>query len=47
MRQAIKLGTAVVLVIGLLSVWFEDPTRLATALGLVTAGLAFRDAAGH
>ena len=26
---------------GLVSVWFDDPTRLTTALGLVTAGLAF------
>ena len=40
-RQAVKLGGAVVLILGLLSVWFEDPTRLTTALGLVTAGLAF------
>ena len=29
------------LILGLLSIWFEDPTRLTTALGLVTAGLAF------
>ena len=27
--------------LGLVSIWFDDPTRLATALGLVTAGLAF------
>lgn len=40
-RQAIKLSTAVLILLGLLSIWFEDPTRLATALGLVTAGLAF------
>jgi len=40
-RQAIKLSTAVLMILGLLSIWFEDPTRLATALGLVTAGLAF------
>ena len=40
-RQAISLGTTLLLVLGLLSVWFDDPTRLATALGLVTAGLAF------
>jgi small-conductance mechanosensitive channel len=26
---------------GLVSIWFDDPTRLTTALGLVTAGLAF------
>lgn len=25
----------------MVSIWFDDPTRLATALGLVTAGLAF------
>lgn len=40
-RQAIKLATAVLMILGLLSIWFEDPARLATALGLVTAGLAF------
>jgi small-conductance mechanosensitive channel len=40
-RQAIRLATAVLLSLGLISVWFDDPTRLATALGLVTAGLAF------
>ncbi len=40
-RQAVNLGTAVVLVLGFVSIWFDDPTRLATALGLVTAGLAF------
>ena len=41
MRQAIALGTTLLLVLGALSIWFNDPTRLATALGLVTAGLAF------
>ncbi len=40
-RQAIHLVTAVLLLMGLVSVWFDDPTRLTTALGLVTAGLAF------
>ena len=40
-RQAIQVFSAVVLVVGLVSIWFDDPTRLATALGLVTAGLAF------
>lgn len=40
-RQAINIGTTLLLVLGLLSIWFDDPTRLATALGLVTAGLAF------
>ncbi len=40
-RQVVMLGSAFVLLLGLLSIWFDDPTRLATALGLVTAGLAF------
>ncbi len=40
-QQAIGLTTALVLIAGFLSIWFDDPLRLATALGLVTAGLAF------
>lgn len=40
-RQAIRLLTAVVLIVGLISIWFDQPSRLATAAGLVTAGLAF------
>jgi small-conductance mechanosensitive channel len=39
-RQAIRVAMTVVLVVGLASIWFDDPTRLATGLGLVTAGLA-------
>ncbi|WP_174298128.1 mechanosensitive ion channel family protein [Sphingomonas bacterium] len=41
MRQAISLLATILLPLGLLSIWFSDPTRLATALGLVSAGLAF------
>lgn len=40
-RQVVRLFAALLLILGLLSIWFDDPTRLATALGLVTAGLAF------
>ena len=40
-RQGIQLSAAVILLLGLVSIWFDDPTRLTTALGLVTAGLAF------
>jgi small-conductance mechanosensitive channel len=40
-RQGIHLFTAVVLVMGILSIWFDDPTRMTTFLGLITAGLAF------
>jgi small-conductance mechanosensitive channel len=41
MRQAVGLFIAGLLLAGMASIWFDDPTRLATALGLVTAGLAF------
>ncbi len=40
-HQGIRLATAVVLILGIVSIWFDNPARLATALGLVTAGLAF------
>ncbi len=40
-RQGINLAVAVLLLLGFLSIWFDDPERLATGLGLVTAGLAF------
>ena len=40
-RQAISLLSAAVLLIGLASIWFDDPSRLATVLGMVTAGVAF------
>jgi len=39
--QTLNLVAALVIVLGLLSIWFDDPTRLATALGLFSAGLAF------
>lgn len=40
-RQGISIIAALFLVVGIISIWFDDPTRLTTALGLVTAGLAF------
>jgi small-conductance mechanosensitive channel len=40
-RQAVNIGVALLFFLGVLSVWFDDPTRLATGIGLVTAGLAF------
>jgi len=39
--QIVRLLTASVLLLGLLSIWFDDPTRLATAAGLASAGVAF------
>lgn len=40
-RQGVNLGLTLTIFIGVCSIWFDDPTRLTTALGLVTAGLAF------
>lgn len=40
-RQGINIFTSVITVLGVLGIWFDNPTRLTTALGLVTAGLAF------
>ncbi len=40
-RQGIQLFLALTLIVGILSIWFDDPRRLTTGLGLVTAGLAF------
>lgn len=40
-RQGISLITFLLAVIGFLSIWFDNPTRLATGLGLFSAGLAF------
>lgn len=40
-RQGVRLAMAVIMLLGLVSIWFDDPTRLTTAIGLVTAGLAF------
>jgi small-conductance mechanosensitive channel len=40
-RQALSIATAALLLLSLLSIWFDDPARLATGVGLVSAGLAF------
>src|SRR3954467_419496 len=49
-RQGASLGTAALVVLGVVSIWFEDtarpapmgdPPRLATMAGLIGAGLAF------
>jgi len=41
MRQGVSLAVAAVAVIGFVSIWFDDPANLTTAVGLVSAGLAF------
>lgn len=40
-RQGISLFLTVVMLSGIISVWFDNPVRLATFMGLVTAGVAF------
>jgi small-conductance mechanosensitive channel len=40
-RQTANLFTAALFLVALLSIWFDDPARLATGIGLVSAGLAF------
>ncbi len=39
-RQGVRLAVGVVGLLALLSIWFDDPTRITTAAGLVTAGVA-------
>jgi small-conductance mechanosensitive channel len=39
-RQGAQLVTAVLLVVGLGSIWFDDPGRLGSFIGIVTAGVA-------
>ena len=40
-RQGISLVLALFLLVGIFSIWFTDPTRLAMFMGMVTAGVAF------
>ena len=40
-RQGVSLPIAALAMIGFVSIWFDDPANLTTAVGLVTAGLAF------
>ena len=40
-RQGISIVTFILAALGLLSIWFDNPTRLATGVGLVGDGLAF------
>lgn len=40
-RQGIRLFVGVFILFGIAAIWFDDPTTLTTALGLITAGLAF------
>ena len=39
-HQAIRLLTALILCVGIISIWFNNPTQLGSAAAFVTAGLA-------
>jgi small-conductance mechanosensitive channel len=39
-RQAVRILVAVAFIFGVASIWFDDPGRLATVAGLLTAGVA-------
>ncbi|MFL5295237.1 MAG: mechanosensitive ion channel family protein [Phenylobacterium sp.] len=39
-RQAVSLLVAALVILGLISIWYDDPARLTTAAGLITAGVA-------
>jgi small-conductance mechanosensitive channel len=40
-HQGISIAVAVLTILGLASIWFDNPGRLTTAAGMVTAGIAF------
>ncbi len=40
-RQGIKLSVGLLMLFGVASIWFDDPTTLTTGLGLISAGLVF------
>ena len=40
-KQAVSLFLALALILGIASIWFDNPARLATAIGLIGAGVAF------
>jgi small-conductance mechanosensitive channel len=40
-RQAVSLSVAALLILAIASIWFDNPARLATVIGLLGAGIAF------
>ena len=40
-KQGVSLVVAAILILGVMSIWFDNPARLAGALGLIGAGIAF------
>jgi len=40
-KQGVSLTTFILAIVGFCSIWFDNPTRLTTGVGLVSAGVAF------
>jgi small-conductance mechanosensitive channel len=40
-KQGVSLIVAAILILGVMSIWFDSPARLASAVGLIGAGIAF------
>jgi small-conductance mechanosensitive channel len=40
-QQGVSLALALLIIVGFLSIWFDDPNNLAMAAGFISAGLAF------
>jgi small-conductance mechanosensitive channel len=40
-KQGVSLIVAAILILGIMSIWFDNPARLAAAIGLIGAGVAF------
>lgn len=40
-KQGVSLVVAAILILGIMSIWFDSPARLASVLGLIGAGIAF------
>ena len=40
-KQGVSLIVAAILLIGIASIWFDNPARLATVIGIIGAGIAF------
>jgi small-conductance mechanosensitive channel len=40
-KQGVSLVIAAILILGIMSIWFDNPARLAAVLGLIGAGVAF------
>ncbi|HZC38768.1 MAG TPA: mechanosensitive ion channel domain-containing protein, partial [Sphingomicrobium sp.] len=40
-KQGVSLVVAGIVIVGILSIWFDNPARLASVLGLIGAGIAF------